>query len=123
MNKIEAVKKIQEFLKIEDRFINLEISGENLLKLHQLDLLDNFLDDCQNDSPSVGTMLLIARTFPKKSSFYCYVVNTDREDTRLSIEGYVISDIGHYDAIELMRQHTCADEIDYSNNNLRMWWD
>lgn len=124
MSKLEAVKGIQARLNLKDEFSYLDITSENLSILDQLGLIEPFYDDCQNNSPSVKEFI----EFTKGKSGYvfeCYVVPTNREDTRLSIEAIKGEGLCSRALEQVTKEFHHADEfeIKISKKSFRAWWD
>lgn len=82
------------------------------------------LEDKQNDAPSVEEFLDFMRKHDVASA-HGYVVENEREDRRVSIEGLMIA--RQYVTCELFRDFVelCrfADEFNDDDNGLYSWWD
>ena len=83
-----------------------------------------YLEEIQNDAPSVEEFLEFMRKYPITLT-HGYVVSNDREDVRISLEGLEI-DREHV-TFELFRDFValcrCADEFDDDDKGLYSWWD
>lgn len=124
MNKKEAVKNILNTLELRDEFQRLDLDR------HEIELispyLEPFLDECQNSSPSLGKLLSIAKDY--NYTLECYIVNTDRKDTRFTCEGIVLKNVTRKQLIDLLNNQLTGDEVTLSecgehNFNIRFWWD
>lgn len=113
------VKEIFKILNLPDVFTRLEMDTEQIKPIEHL--LTPFLDDCQNNSPILGEMIGMAKKYD--GVLDCYIVNTDRDDTRFSCEGIMFRDLSPREIIRLSNKYSEADEVDVLDNNLRLWWD
>lgn len=82
-------------------------------------------EDTQNDSPSVGEFYEYAKTHPTiKFHFLGYVVSPEREDCRVSIEGFTAWAGSREDVRDLLTFAKSADEIDELEPYVvKAWWD
>ncbi len=76
-------------------------------------------DDTQNSAPSIGEFLDATARFPQMR-FHGYVVSPEREDYRVSVEGF----IAPYSP-DIVNEYHSADEftVDPTDNTVRAWWD
>lgn len=118
MNKTN-VQEIYKILNIPDAFTRIKMSIEDLKPIDHL--LTPFLEDRQNNSPTLGEMIALAKKYD--GVLDCYIVNSDRADTRFSCEGILFPDISRKSIIEIVSKYPDADETDVDDNNLRLWWD
>lgn len=101
-------------------FEQLTLGGlERLVKEGLIDL-----EEQQNDAPSVEEFLDFMRKYGVASA-HGYVVDNEREDRRVSIEGLMIA--REYVTYEIFRDFVklCrfADEFNDDDNGLYSWWD
>lgn len=83
------------------------------------------LNDTQNDSPSVREFLEFARSHPTiKFEFRGYIVSPERDDCRISIEGFRAWTNCDKDNKEVMTFAAFADELEEIEPYLiDAWWD
>lgn len=124
MNKKEAVKCILNALDLRDEFQRIDLDK------YEIDLirpyLEPFLDENQNNSPDLAALLEIANDY--NYILECYIVNTDREDTRITCEGILFKNITRAQLIDLINNKLTGDEVSLSkcgehNFNIKFWWD
>lgn len=86
------------------------------------------LDECQNYSPSTKEFLESTIDL-EKVEFECYVINADRDDYRVTIEGVdiEINDSNYKDISYAIETFHNADEFNFYHNEssyfLHAWWD
>lgn len=123
----EKVKQLQKLLNIPDAFTRIDIPAITMISLRKDGLLDPFLEDCQNDSPSIEELLNFVEkgTLREKITFECYVVETTRNDTRLSIEGLAGIGLTMNEMQKIIDEYARADEFscDIKSGSFRAWWD
>lgn len=113
------IQEIYKILNLPDVFTRLEMDTSQLKPIEHL--LTPFLNDCQNNSPTLGEMIVLAKKYD--GVLDCYIVNSDRNDTRFSCEGIFFPDISRKDIIAIVSKYPDADEMNVDDNNLRLWWD
>ena len=123
MNKFN-IYEIQRILEIEDKFTRVDLNHYDISTIEHL--LNPFLEDCQNNSPELKDMIDLCKKY--KGIMECYIVETNREDSRLSCEGIVFPKISTEDMIDIVNNYHCADEFNISTNadetfRVRLWWD
>lgn len=89
------VQEIYKILNLPDVFTRLEMNTSQLATVEHL--LTPFLEDCQNNSPTVKRFLELSEQY--NAVLECYIVNTDRDDTRFSIEGVSFTHLAKDDII------------------------
>lgn len=92
---------------------------EKLIKNNFIDL-----DDSQNDSPTAKEFYDFVKNNGFTGSFHGYVVNKDRSDYRVTIEGIDINSEIEKDAL-IQFSNLCrhADEFICTATNLYCWYD
>lgn len=123
-SKIDNIRAIQETLEIDDVFTNIDLNKHDIQRIEPY--LKPFLSGCQNESPPLSEMIELCKKY--SGIMECYIVNTDRDDTRISCEGITMRGLNAHDMCEIVNQYRYADELNLSNNNnisfdIRLWWD
>lgn len=124
------VERIQLILEVKDVFTYIELSARMLLDLYDKGLLKYFLDDCQNDSPSVKEFIEYMESRKADDAldgffFECYIVNTKRDDTRFSIEAISGVNLPQNVLQWAINEFHRADEfqVELDKKCFRAWWD
>ena len=99
------------------------LSYDDLQKLVEEKFADP--EERQNDSPSILEFLGELKEFKDNVTFHGYAISLDRDDYRVSVEGFEIEGISQAQLISLMEQYRFADELtaDAAKGYLYTWWD
>lgn len=126
MNKIKAIQAIQRHLSIKNVFTYLNINGVDILEMHSNGMFELFLNDAQNNAPTLREFIqfLVESDTPEDYYLMTYIVDTNRDDTRFTVEGIFADGMESLKLDDIIRFRD-ADELDYSssNNSFRAWWD
>ena len=84
-------------------------------------------DNRQNDSPSIDEFIEILTPFKDKVTLIGYVIYPPRNDARISVEGFEITDVTPDELLNLLEECGQPDEFDKKKigekYNARFWWD
>ena len=85
------------------------------------------MEEAQNDSPTVGEFLELAKSYPT-ITFHGYVVEKPRTDFRVSIEGFEITGLTADEALDVRGAYGYADEFTHEKQpdgtyTVYTWWD
>lgn len=96
------------------------MTPEDAMKLVAMGAMDPA--ETQNASPSIHEFIQMSQKFPGMT-FHGYRVYPDRNDERISIEGFNVpsQSVSRQALIELAKLG--PDELDEQNGVLRAWWD
>lgn len=123
---MKEILEIQKILELKDEFTYINLTGVQLMALTEDNLLQPFLDDAQNNSPTVQEFItfISEQKDIKRYTLECYVVPTNRDDTRLSIEGISGKDLSSIELQRAIENFRHADEfnLSVSEANFRAWW-
>lgn len=101
------------------------VTYEALVQLFDGEFVDP--EETQNNSPSTNEFLSFLKTH-QNFTVHGYVVEKERSDYRVSIEGlelksHPIRNIGLEDTVDFINFSKCADELSASLTHLRSWYD
>lgn len=98
---------------------------DDLEKLVEIEACD--VQDCQNDSPSIGELLDDLEDYKDKVELIGYVIYPPRSDARVSVEGFNVIGLTADEALHFYEKYGNADEktTEKTENsyNIRFWWD
>lgn len=97
------------------RFEN--VSYANMQKVAKT-LGEEFLDGCQNFSPTAKEFLETLKPYANDTTFHGYVIAETRDDERVTIEGCLTKK-----ADELIEAFRSADDFTLMEDALYVWWD
>lgn len=83
-------------------------------------------ESAQNDSPTVQELLDLADKY-KTITYGGYIIFPPRDDYRVSIDGFSVTDLTADETLSLMQEYKHADDVDYIKDNdkytFTAWWD
>lgn len=112
------VKKYVGGLRYFDELTLIQIN-----QLEELDIID--MDECQNDSPTIGEMLEFLRSRETDGWYvHGYCISPERDDFRITFEGVgKKTPPSKQDIIDFASLFRWADEFQADNDGLRCWYD
>jgi len=120
----KAVLEIKEVLGLSEGFKWIDLPYDSVVEIEPL--LTPFLEDCQNDSPSVGELVVLCKKH--KASLGGYITESDRADCRISFCSVSFISLSNEEMVELINTWHGVDDLTLSREtdgsfSLRLWWD
>jgi hypothetical protein len=130
MNK-KAVLQIQRYLGLDDIYADISLNACGLLTMYEMGLLELFLDSSHNEGPSLSCLISFFKARVEngnrdKYRINGYVVNTDREDARISFNGIAGSSLNISEmqtVIDVLLNRNCAFDINLADGDFEFYWD
>jgi len=97
------------------------VTLQQLQTLKEEDFLD--LEECQNDSPSVGAIIDFIEEHPNFKA-HGYIVTPVRSDYRVGLEGVICSSpLTMQDIVDCTKTFRYADGLDVDEEGAWVWYD